>query len=166
MLLKSPDTYFTIPVHAVEITQNNRIFGTFPKISKNCAEMSRVKNDFNPRLFCWNFQSRQNSYEKAHYNFLKGSTTLLPPLMSANILRLTCNDNVRPNYFFLQFLRARISSSCFLQSETVFLAMVWGHAMHSLELAAAAPRLEQSVCWVYSCLFSWPEALPGLGKRH
>ena len=64
--------------------------------------------------------------------------------MSANILRLTCNDNVRPNYFFfLQFLRARISSSCFLQSETVFLAMVWGHAMHSLELAAAAPRLEQ-----------------------
>ena len=45
--------------------------------------------------------------------FLKGSTTLLPPLMSANILRLTCNDNVRPNYFFLQFLRARISSSCF-----------------------------------------------------
>ena len=99
--------------------------------------------------------------------FLKGSTTLLPPLMSANILRLTCNDNVRPNYFFfLQFLRARISSSCFLQSETVFLAMVWGHAMHSLELAAAAPRLEQSVCWVYSCLFSWPEALPGLGKRH
>ena len=99
--------------------------------------------------------------------FLKGSTTLLPPLMSANILRLTCNDSVRPNYFFLQFLRARISSSCFLQSETVFLAMVWGHAMHSLELAAAAPRLEQqSVCWVYSCLFSWPEALPGLGKRH
>ena len=47
--------------------------------------------------------------------------------------------------------------SFFLQSETVFLAMVWGHAMHSLELAAAAPRLEQSVCWVYSCLFSWPE---------
>ena len=96
------------------------------------------------RDFSSNFQSRQNSYEKAHCNFLKGSTTLLPPLMSANILRLTCNDNVRPNYFFfLQFLRARISSSCFLQSETVFLAMVWGHAMHSLELAAAAPRLEQ-----------------------
>ena len=138
-----------------------------PSYVKLLMFSSRVKNDFNPRHFCWNFQSRQNSYEKAHCNFLKGSTTLLPPLMSANILRLTCNDNVRPNYFFfLQFLRARISSSCFLQSETVFLAMVWGHAMHSLELAAAAPRLEQSVCWVYSCLFSWPEALPGLGKRH
>ena len=51
MLLKSPDTSATIPVHAVEITQNNRIFGTFPKISKNCAEMSRVKNDFNPKHF-------------------------------------------------------------------------------------------------------------------
>ena len=49
--------------------------------------------------------------------------------------------------------------SFFLQSETVFLAMVWGHAMHSLELAASAGYI----------LVSSPgqRALPGLlGKRH
>ena len=48
----------------------------------------------------------------------------------------------------------------FLQSETVFLAMVWGHAMHSLELAASAGYI----------LVSSPgqRALPGLlgRKRH
>ena len=48
----------------------------------------------------------------------------------------------------------------FLQSETVFLAMVWGHAMHSLELAAASAGY---------ILVSSPgqRALPRLlGKRH